>query len=240
MFTKAQRIGLVLSCLAFVISSINIAYATDSVTKPRSNEVAVEMRTFERSYVMDVPSTAAATDITAGVDGVICAPTINSNATPKCNGATIKAMPYPAKLDIKVHDDSNADTLVCTSVLIRCRNQFGEQEEHTVYPIAETVLETNFCCEQVTYVAGAGCTSNSGDASDVLRVSASAELCLPVNISSTSDVLQVSIWDTSASELFSFLPAALTIDTRASSVELDNLTPTLAAGDVVSYRVRAP
>lgn len=228
--------------IAFGAASLFSARAdAQEVVRPTKAQVSIELRTIPVGpYTMDVPSLTAATDVTAGADGVLCAPTINGNATPICNAASISAMPWPAKLDIKVHDDASGDTLVCTSVRIRCIDQFGEPIDRTVYPQAETVLETPFCCEKVTYVAGAGCTSNSGDAGDVLRVSASAEVCLPVDITNANDVVQAWVWDLSATELFTFNPSQLTIDLKNNSVEFDNLTPTLAAGDVVWLRVRAP
>lgn len=219
---------------------VAIASPAFGQVKPTPNEVSVELRTDEFTRVMDVPSLTAATDVTVGADGVIFVATINGNATPTGNSATIGSMPYAAKLDVKVHDDSNADTLVCTSVELRGFNQFGRDVDEFVYPNGENVIESKYVYERVTYIHGVGCTSNSADAGDVLRVSASAEIGLPYKIESVDAILAFTIWDLSATELFHFKPSQLTVDLAQSSVETDNLTPTLAAGDIVRVRVRAP
>jgi hypothetical protein len=231
--------ALILAAL-FVLVAGELAAQPKPKTAGRADGVSIELRTQEIVRTMDVPSAAASTDITAGVDGVIFAVGVNTNATPARLYPAISALPYAAKLDVKLSDDANADTLVCTSVTIEGYNQFGERVDETLTTISETNVESQHCYEKVVRIAGVGCTSNSGDADDVLRVAASAELCLPYRIEHKDAILSLSIWDLSATELFHFRQDQLTVDLIESSVETDNLTPTLAAGDVVRIRVRPP
>lgn len=196
-----------------------------------------ELRTHDFERMIPVPSLTAATDVTAGRDGVICAPTIDSDATPNCTTAELANIPHPCKLDVKVHDDSNADTLTCTSCTIAGSDQFGAVKTETFVPSAETVNETQNVYASLTAAGCSGCTDDAGDAGDVVRFSCSAEIGLPFKLDKTADVLTFCIWDVSASDYFCLPYSSLTIDMNNYSVETDNLTPTIGNGDVVYMRL---
>jgi hypothetical protein len=235
-----KKILQAVSLLALLCFSAD-AFAQDSIPSPSvrpgfKGSVSRELATFTRTVVMDVPSLTAATDVTPGVDGVLTATTVNNNATPERYGASqIFPPPYPCKLDVKVHDDSSGDTLVCASVTLKGIDQFGKANNEVLYPSGETTIESKKVYARLDSVVGAGCTANAGDDGDVLRVACSAEIGIPMKITNAKSIMSFAIWDASASELFNFKPSDLTIDLQAMSIETDNLTPTIAPGDIVFF-----
>ena len=185
-------------------------------------------------YTMAIPSASAGTDITAGVNGVVAAMLIRSTTFPVWT-SSIAVFPYPCKLDVKVHDDSNADTLSCSSVKITGLDQFDQAVVETVIPSGETASETVHVFASASRIEAAQCTPGGGSDNDVVRVSCSAEIGFPYRVTAKTNLIKLRLWDVSATTLYLFKPASLTIDMTNYSVETDDLTPTLGQGDVVTF-----
>lgn len=181
---------------------------------------------------------ASASEITVGQNGVVAAIPIDGAA----NGhsvwtSSIAALPYACKPVVQVLDDASADTLSCTTINLTGKDQFGLARTETLHPSGETATEATKVFESFSRIEAIGCTSNSGDVADVVRVKCGTEIGLPIM---TNKVLQLCLQvDTNNARCYK--TSQLTIDSGKFSVELSGLTPSIAAGDTVdvTYRVRA-
>ena len=137
-----------------------------------------------------------------GLDGLIFKTTINGISAPTStasNAGAPSSFPWPAKLAVDLLDSAaTADTLTCTSVVIKGKDQFGRSIGEMVSTVSETAQNTSNVFSTVSSVVGAGCAGAS-DAGDVLVVYQSQEVGLTRKIRAAADLEAVCLADRSDS-----------------------------------------
>lgn len=143
----------------------------------------------------------SASEVTVGTNGVL-----GSNTAQGAAGSldpsitTVRAIAYPTTICVLAVDTATNDTLACVSGIIVGRNQFGETIRETIGAVNETAPGTctNQAFARVTSVALTDCGGGT-EAGDVVRVTTSSVLGLPVRIRRDDDVDAACIIDASAS-----------------------------------------
>lgn len=222
-----------------------------------SANVNTELRT--KLYCLPKLDLGASTDVTVGLKQVVFRSASMSGVTSFTTG-TIGALPYPSKLRVRYWDGSaDYGTMVCTSVSVLGKNQFGDQVTDTMsisesFTATASANITTNVYESITSITGSGCTAGTG-ANDVIVASVHLDgVGLPLIVKGDAAVLAIN-WDDGGTGRFQ-LPGAsdavTTFDNAGSGNRMDsvrgaiNLTTTLdgtnsvADGDGICLRLRAP
>lgn len=230
------RIALVLAALAGV-AAVSV-HNLDGVLRTQVYEIRAA-----------VPSPSGLTPAVAdgGTNGVVTVATLGTvDASIVVTSAKLFPPPYPARLDIHLTDNGDANSaLTCTSVAVVGYDQFGNMVKETVSSITESEKLTKYAYEKLVSVTPTGCVKD-GDVEDNLSIGVSDHVAVGRKLYADTDLVSIcrrtssSEWQCRNGEDCETGGATSPVGPYAHSVDLGSCGLTVAAGDIVRILMRSP
>lgn len=208
-----------------------------------------------RTHVVNIsgysPPGATASTVDAGSNGVVAlrpmlqADSGTGDTQPVFTAAQIKPPPYAARLEIRINDLGDADTVQCAGFIVQGYDQFGNSVTETTGIVgSDGGTLTKYAYEAVSSIKPVGCYADS-NGQDNIAVRTSAHVAVDRVLYADRDLVSVCVrsdggtW-TCAPGADCEQGAGTTVSgPYANAVDLASCGLTVAAGDSVMIRMRS-